>query len=127
MEDFEVFLSTFRKRVCHCCHGVVDRDGETQWLKAAQILIPHPILIDGLDAWAEMGWPGKTLRLGETELEIVEPIVRCMATTANPETGQRDVDTLAILNGNWEHQDFGIYAEVTQGGRVALGDTLVVI
>src|SRR5262245_7401104 len=28
--------------------GVVDRDGETQWLAAAQILIPHPILIDGL-------------------------------------------------------------------------------
>ena len=29
--------------------GVVDRDGETQWLKAPQVLIPHPILIDGLD------------------------------------------------------------------------------
>jgi hypothetical protein len=28
--------------------GVVDRDGETQWIAAAQILIPHPILIDGL-------------------------------------------------------------------------------
>lgn len=29
--------------------GVVDRDGETQWLAAAQVLIPHPILIDGRD------------------------------------------------------------------------------
>ncbi len=28
--------------------GVVDRDGETQWIATAQILIPHPILIDGL-------------------------------------------------------------------------------
>src|SRR5262249_19504695 len=34
--------------------GVVDRDGETHWLKAAQILIPHPILIDGLEDLREI-------------------------------------------------------------------------
>jgi hypothetical protein len=40
--------------------GVVDRDGETQWIAAAQILIPHPILIDGLaelrEIAADMGF-----------------------------------------------------------------------
>ncbi len=34
--------------------GVVDRDGETQWIAAVQILIPHPILIDGLDELREI-------------------------------------------------------------------------
>jgi hypothetical protein len=34
--------------------GVVDRDGETQWLAAAQLRIPHPILIEGLDALREL-------------------------------------------------------------------------
>lgn len=34
--------------------GVVDRDGETRWLAAAQVLIPHPILIDGLDELREI-------------------------------------------------------------------------
>jgi hypothetical protein len=34
--------------------GVVDRDGETQWIAAAQLLIPHPILIDGLDELREI-------------------------------------------------------------------------
>src|SRR5262249_45798071 len=34
--------------------GVVDRDGETQWIAAPQILIPHPILIDGLDELREI-------------------------------------------------------------------------
>jgi hypothetical protein len=34
--------------------GVIDRDGETQWIAAAQILIPHPILIDGLDELREI-------------------------------------------------------------------------
>jgi hypothetical protein len=40
--------------------GVVDRDGETRWIAAAQILIPHPILIDGLaelrEIAADMGF-----------------------------------------------------------------------
>lgn len=34
--------------------GVVDRDGETQWIAAAQVMIPHPILIDGLDDLREI-------------------------------------------------------------------------
>ncbi len=34
--------------------GVVDRDGETQWIATAQILIPHPILIDGLEDLREI-------------------------------------------------------------------------
>ncbi len=34
--------------------GVVDRDGETQWIAATQISIPHPILIDGLDDLREI-------------------------------------------------------------------------
>jgi hypothetical protein len=34
--------------------GVVDRDGETQWIATAQILIPHPILIDGLEELREI-------------------------------------------------------------------------
>ena len=99
--------------------------------KAGQKLSPlrwrGNIWFDGAEAWQEQGWIGRELTLGEAKLTVREPILRCLATTANPETGQRDVDTLAILNGNWDHQDFGIYAEVTQGGRVALGDTLVVI
>jgi hypothetical protein len=34
--------------------GVVDRDGETQWIAAARLLIPHPILIDGLGELREI-------------------------------------------------------------------------
>ena len=34
--------------------GVVDRDGETQWLKTPQIMIPHPILIDGIEDLREI-------------------------------------------------------------------------
>jgi Domain of unknown function (DUF4132) len=34
--------------------GIVDLDGETGWLNANQVSIPHPILIDELDGWREL-------------------------------------------------------------------------
>ena len=34
--------------------GVVDLDGETTWLAADRVAIPHPILIPELDAWREL-------------------------------------------------------------------------
>lgn len=85
------------------------------------------ILFDGVDAWAEMDWPGKTLRLGEVEMEVVEPIVRCMATTANPETGLRDADTLGALKTGWGHQICGVYARVTRPGTLAEGAAIEVL
>jgi uncharacterized protein YcbX len=48
---------------------------------------------------------------------------RCLATTANPRTGERDVDTLKLLQ-TMGHRDFGIYARVVQSGTVSVGDSL---
>ena len=51
-----------------------------------------------------------------------EIITRCKATTVDPDTGIEDADTLGALSAGWGHQDFGVYAEVVEGGRVAVGD-----
>lgn len=85
------------------------------------------IWLDGLTPWQEWDLIGKDIRIGAATLHIKEPIKRCMLTTANPNTGQRDVDTLAILRDNWGHQNFGIYAEVIRGGKISLGDTAEVL
>ena len=45
---------------------------------------------------------------------------------ANPETGRRDVDTLAGLE-TWDHMDFGVYGEVVTGGEIATGDPVEVL
>ena len=31
--------------------GIVDRDGETSWIRTKTVFVPHPIVIDGLDDW----------------------------------------------------------------------------
>lgn len=84
------------------------------------------ILVDGLPAWEEFTWPGRRLSIGTAELVVREPIERCMATTANPETGLRDLDTLQALESGYGHQNFGVYAVVTRSGSVSVGDALSV-
>jgi uncharacterized protein YcbX len=85
------------------------------------------IHFDGMDPWAELDLVGRRLALGGAELLVRAPVIRCKATTANPATGERDADTLEALRTYRGHQNFGIYAEVVQGGGVALGDTVRVL
>jgi uncharacterized protein YcbX len=82
--------------------------------------------LDGLAPWEEFDLMGKRLRIGDAELEVVEPIGRCRATEANPETGRRDAATLAALEDGWGHTDFGVYTMVRRAGRVAIGDTVTI-
>lgn len=84
------------------------------------------IHLDGLEPWVERGWVGRTLRIGGAELELREEITRCRATTANPETGARDADTLGALKA-LGHQEFGLYGVVTRGGQITVGDEAEVI
>ena len=85
------------------------------------------IWLDGTGAWEEFDWTGRKVQIGGATLSIKEPIRRCMATAANPHTGKRDQDLLAALRDGWDHQHFGLYAEVVDGGTIALGDTAKVL
>lgn len=85
------------------------------------------IWLDDLAAWEELSWIGKTIRIGGATLRVDAPIGRCVATTANSDTGKVDVDTLAILRENWGHKDFGIFAEVISGGEIRLTDKVEVL
>lgn len=87
------------------------------------------IVIEGVDAWEEQEWVGKKIRVGEVAFDVVKPKVRCLATHANPQTGQRDLPVLTTLTRAFaqEHPTFAV-AMVTSGagGRVRLGDEVSV-
>lgn len=84
------------------------------------------IFLDGLSAWEEFDWVGRTIRLGEAEAKVETRLDRCMATTVNTDTGERDVPTLQILK-DFGHQDFAVALVVTKGGRLRTGDQVEVI
>lgn len=80
------------------------------------------IWIDGTAPFEEFDWVGREIRIGDAILAIKERIVRCKATSANPETGLIDADTLAALKSGYGHQEFGVYARVIRGGEIRPGD-----
>lgn len=83
------------------------------------------VIIDGVPPWAEFGWIGKPLKAGELTLDVFDRTQRCAATNVAPGTGQRDMAIPAILERTWKHGDFGVYAKVATGGKLAVGDDLV--
>ncbi|MFK7876051.1 MAG: MOSC domain-containing protein [Paracoccaceae bacterium] len=83
--------------------------------------------LEGLAPFEEYDLVGKALSLGHTKMDVVEPIGRCRATEANPQTGERDALTLRLLENNWGHTNFGVYAKVVQGGKLTVGDKVTVL
>ena len=82
------------------------------------------LVIDGLEPFEELDWPGQQLQVGETSLTAIARTQRCAATNVDPSTGNRDLQLPRSLMGYFGHSDFGIYLKVSLGGRIAAGDTI---
>jgi uncharacterized protein YcbX len=84
------------------------------------------LIIDGCRPWQEFGWLGREIRVGEATLRIVKRVDRCAATTANPTTGERDLNIPKALRAAYGHVDCGVFGEVTGAGIVRPGDVVTV-
>ena len=82
------------------------------------------IVIDGVPAWSELDWVGKTLQAGGATLEVFKRTERCAATNVDPATGLRDMKIPSLLSRTLGHSDFGVYARVATAGTVKLADTM---
>jgi uncharacterized protein len=80
--------------------------------------------IDGIPPWEELSWVGKTLTLGAASLRVLDRTTRCEATNVDPTAGVRDMAIPSLLQRTWGHTDFGIYAKVTVGGSITIGDAV---
>lgn len=83
------------------------------------------IYFSGAPAWAEFDWIGRRIELGGATLTVTKRIDRCAATQVNPVTAQRDCNPVAGLRDAFGHVDLGVYGRVEEGGRVAVGDAIV--
>ena len=75
-------------------------------------------------------WDGRLLSIGEAVVRVRGPVDRCAVTTRDPDTGERDLDTLRLIR-NYRGQRaadgailFGVYGQVVEGGRVRVGDAV---
>lgn len=89
------------------------------------------IVFSGMPMWGEESTAG-TIRTipcesaGSTEvqLDIARPIPRCAATTVNPATSEIDINIPQVLVRARGHNECGIYAHTTTGGKLAVDDRL---
>jgi uncharacterized protein YcbX len=85
------------------------------------------VWFSGAAAWSERGWIGQQIQMGGAVLRVVKGITRCAATEVNPETGERDADPVAELRSLYGHIELGVHAEVIDGGRFSVGDSIEVL
>lgn len=89
----------------------------------------HNIVIDGVSAWQEQSWVGHKLRVGHVEFDVAKPEVRCLATHANPRTGERDLPVMQTLLKAFAQQEptFGVGMLSDAGGEIQVGDLVTEI
>ena len=84
----------------------------------------------GVEAYAEDGWQGRRLHVGEAVVRIGARVDRCVMTNLAPDTGANDFDTLKALK---QHRKvgtellLGVYGDVERPGRIEVGDTATVV
>ncbi len=84
------------------------------------------VWFSGAPPWAEREWIGQEMQIGGAVVKIVKNIPRCPATQVNPITAERDADLVSELQNFYGHKDMGVYAEVVEAGRFAVGDAMEV-
>jgi uncharacterized protein YcbX len=91
------------------------------------------LTLDGIAAYEEDAWYGRTLALGDCRLRIVGAVPRCVVVTRDPDSGDRDHDALRAIvrsrppipapdGDGVVKAPFGVYADVVEPGWVAAGD-----
>jgi uncharacterized protein YcbX len=81
------------------------------------------LYVEGWPAWREFDLLNTEFTIGPSvRVKAVKRIVRCAATEVDPDTGIRDIEVPRTLMKTYGHMDCGIYAEVIEGGGIAVGD-----
>jgi uncharacterized protein YcbX len=88
--------------------------------------------LEGAAPHEEDTWIGKRVAVGDAVITITEPDARCAITTQDPDTGIRDLDTLRTIMAyrglrDGKRIDFGVLGDVTEPGRVRVGDEVVLL
>jgi len=85
------------------------------------------IIIEGAGAWEENGWLGRKVRIGQVAFDVVKQKTRCLATHANPRTGERDLPVMKLLTSRFSQIEptFAV-GMVTSGpgGEIRVGDSV---
>jgi uncharacterized protein YcbX len=79
------------------------------------------ILIGGVEGMAETLWPGAQLRIADTLVRLDARRGRCVMTTVDPDTLERDPEVLKDIARRFDDR-LALDADVARGGTIRIGD-----
>ena len=81
---------------------------------------------DGAQGLVEIGWSGKTVRIGAATISIVMPTMRCSMIAQAVDELAKDPAVLRTVVRDAD-QNLGVYATVSQPGEVRVGDAVELV
>ena len=101
-------------------------DGAVEALGVDRRRLRPNIVIGGVDGLAEREWEGRTIRIGEVLVELVQLRPRCVMTTFDPDTLDQDHGVLRRIV-----REFGgtmaLDSAVLEPGRIHVGDPVTLL
>ena len=80
--------------------------------------------INGIDAWEEREWIGRTIKINNIYFKVEKNIPRCVAINLKPKTDDNELNLLQSLKKNYSHFDMGIYLRALNDGQIKAGHTI---
>jgi uncharacterized protein YcbX len=84
------------------------------------------IYIDGLSAWEERNWIGKTININNINFVVSDEITRCSVINLKPSTDILTVNLPNQLKKIYDHTNMGLYLVPQQNGFISKGDKLII-
>jgi uncharacterized protein YcbX len=117
MDDVQGFVSIINLASVRALEASLGRPVDPRRFRAN-------LYVEGWPAWVENKLAGGRIVIGEAQLKVAKPIVRCVASHVDPESGERDVEVVRGLFDGFGHILCGVYASVVCGGLLLLGDAV---
>jgi uncharacterized protein len=83
------------------------------------------LLLGGVKGFAERGWEGKRLHVGEAIIRIVDLRPRCIMTTFDPDTAAQDSEVLLRIHRELDGL-LALNCDVLRPGRIRVGDAATI-
>jgi len=85
------------------------------------------ICVEGIDAWVERKWIGKTIKINDVAFKVKKNIPRCVAINLKPETDDNTFSLLQELKKTFNHFEMGIYLTPINRGSIKKADKVELI
>jgi uncharacterized protein len=80
--------------------------------------------VNGIEAWEERNWIGKTIKINKIPFKVERHIPRCVAINLKPKSDDKSLNLLQSLKKTYNHFDMGIYLRALDDGKVEVGNSI---